>query len=63
MIFEDGVQNLGVTQSISRREVKKQLKEMENGRAKEPDGIPVQVWESLGEEWKDMLWDLTNKIY
>ena len=28
MMFEDGVQNLGVTQSISRREVKKQLKKM-----------------------------------
>ena len=63
MIFEDGVQNLGVTQSISRREVKKQLKKMKNGRAIGPDGIPVEVWKSLGEEGIDMLWDLTNKIY
>ena len=63
MMFEDGVQNLGVTQSISRREVKKQLKKMKNGRAIGPDGIPVEVWKSLGEEGIDMLWDLTNKIY
>ena len=49
MMFEDGVQNLGVTQSINRREVKKQSKENEkNGRAIGPDGIPVEVWKSLG---------------
>ena len=63
VIFEDGSQNLGVAQNISRREVKKQLKKMKNGKAIGPDGIPVEVWKSLGEEGIDMLWDLMNKIY
>ena len=63
MILEDGVQNLEVTLSISRREAKKQLKKIKNGRAIGPDGIPVEVWKSLGEEGIDMLLDLTNKIY
>ena len=62
MIFEDGVQNLGVTQSISRREVKKQLMKMKNGKAIGPDGIPVEVWKSLGEEDIVILLDLTNEI-
>ena len=28
-----------------------------------PDGIPVEVWESLGEEGVDMLLDLLQKIF
>ena len=63
VIFEDGIQHLGVTQNISRREVKKQLKKMKNGKAIGPDGIPVEAWKSLEEEGIDMLWDLMNKIY
>ncbi len=27
-----------------------------------PDGIPVEVWKSLGEEGVDMLLDLLQKI-
>ena len=26
------------------------------------DGIPVEVWKCLGEEWIDMLWDLMKVI-
>ena len=28
-----------------------------------PDGIPVDVWKSLGEEGVDMLLDLLQKIF
>ena len=28
-----------------------------------PDGIPVEVWKSLGEEGVDMLLDLLQKIF
>ena len=27
------------------------------------DGIPVEVWKCLGEEWIDMLWGLIQGIY
>lgn len=37
MIFEDGVQNLGVTRSISRREVKKHLMQKKNSKAIVPE--------------------------
>ena len=63
VIFEDGIQHMGVTQNISRREVKKLLEKMKNDKAIGPDGIPVEAWKSLGEEGIDMLWDMTNKIY
>lgn len=55
MIFEEGFQNSGITRSFSRREVKKQLMKLKNGKAIGPDGIPVEVWKSLGEEGIDTL--------
>ncbi|XP_066982804.1 uncharacterized protein [Macrobrachium rosenbergii] len=61
--FEDGFQNLGMTHTISRKEVKKALKKMKNCKAIRPDGIPADVWRSLGEEGIDMRWDLEKKIY
>ena len=62
-VFEDGTKNLGMTHNIRRREVKRALKKMKNGKAIGPDGIPVEVWKSLGEEGIDLLWDLAKKIY
>ena len=63
VVFEDGIQNQGVTPDVSRKEVKLALKKMKNGKATGPDGIPVEAWRSLGEEGIDMLWDLMQKIY
>ena len=36
---------------------------MHNGKAVGPDGIPVEVWKSLGEEGVDILLDLLQKIF
>ena len=36
---------------------------MQNGKAVGPDGIPVEVWKSLGEEGVDMLLDLLQNIF
>ena len=57
-IFDDGVLNKGLTQGISRNEVKVAISRMKNGKATGMDGIPVEVWKCLGEEGIDMLWDL-----
>ena len=35
---------------------------MKHGKAMGTDGIPVEVWKSLGEEGVDMLLDLLQKI-
>ncbi|XP_066943263.1 uncharacterized protein [Macrobrachium rosenbergii] len=61
--FEDGFQNHGMTHTITRKEVKKGLKKMKNGKAIGPDGIPAEVWKSLGEEGIDMLWYPAEKMY
>ena len=50
--------NEGLTQGISRDEVKIAISRMKNGKATGMDGIPVEVWKCLGEEGIDMLWDL-----
>ena len=39
------------------------LKGMKHGKAMGSDGIPVEVWKSLGEEGVDMLLDLLQKIF
>ena len=36
---------------------------MKHGKAMGPDGIPVEVGKSLGEEGVDMLLDLLQKIF
>ena len=53
----------GLTQGISRNEVKVAISRMKNGKATGMDGIPVVVWKCLGEEGIDMLWDLMKGIY
>ena len=62
-IFGDGVPNEGLTQGISRNEVKVVVSRMKNGKATGMDGIPVEVWKCLGEEGIDMLCDLMQGIY
>ena len=47
---DDGVPNEGLTQGISRVEVKVAISRMKNGKATGMDGIPVEVWKCLGEE-------------
>ena len=53
-VFGDGVPNEGLTQAINRKEVEVALKGMKLGKAMGPDGIPVEVWKSLGEEGVDI---------
>ncbi len=63
-ILDNGVlPNKGLTQGISRNEVKVAISRMKNGKATGMDGIPVEVWTCLGEEGIDMLWDLMKGIY
>ena len=62
-VYRDGVPNEGVTPAINREEVEVALKGMKHGKAMGPDGIPVEVWKSLGEEVVDMLLDLLQKIF
>ena len=59
---DDGVPNEGLTQGISRNELKVAISRMKNGKATGMDGIPVAVWKCLG-EGIDMLWDLMKGIY
>ena len=54
-VFGDGVPNEGLTPVINRKELEVSLKGMKLGKAMGPDGIPVEVWKSLGEEGVDML--------
>ena len=62
-VFGDGVPNEGLIPAINRKEAEVALKGMKNGKAMGPDGIPVEVWKSLGEEGVDMLLDLLQKIF
>ena len=55
--------NEGLTQGISRNEVKVAISRKKNGEATGMDGILVVVWKCLGEEGIDMLWDLMQVIY
>ena len=54
-VFDDGVSHEGLIPAINREEVEVALKGMKHGKAMGPDGIPVEVWKSLGEEGVDML--------
>ena len=56
-------QSEGLTPAINREEVEVALKGMKHRKAMGPDGIPVEVWKSLGEEGVDMLLDLLHKIF
>ena len=62
-VFGGGVPIEGLTPAIDRKEVGVSLKGMKIGEAMGPDGIPMEVWKSLGEEGVDMLLDLLQKIF
>ena len=47
-VFGDGVPNEGLTPAINKKEVEVALKGMKHGKSMGPDGIPVEVWKSLG---------------
>ena len=49
-VFVDGVPNEGITPANNRTEVGVALKGMKHGKAMGPDGIPVEVWKSLGKK-------------
>ena len=52
-IFDEGLPNKGLTQGVSRNEVKVAISRMKNGKATGMDGIPVEVWKCLGGEARD----------
>ena len=62
-IFDDGVPYEGLTEGISRNEVKVAMSRMKNGKATGMDGISLEVWTCLGDEGIDMLWNLMQWIY
>ena len=53
-VFGDGVPN-ELTPAIDREKVQVALKGMQHGMAMGPDGIPVEVWKSLGDEGVEQL--------
>ena len=55
--------NQGLTQGISRNEVKVAISRMKKGKATGMDGMPVEVWKCLGVDGIDMLWDLMQTTY
>ena len=59
----NGVPIEGLTPAINRKEVEVALKGMKHGKAMGPDGIPVEVWKSLGERGVDMLLDPLQNIF
>ena len=62
-IFADVVPNEGLTQGISRNEVKVAISRMKNGNATGMDWIQVEVFKCLEEEGIDILWDMMQGIY
>ena len=54
--------NEGLTQGISRDEVKVAISRRKNGKSTGMDGIPVEVCKCLGEEEIDMLLDIAQGI-
>ena len=49
-------------EEVSREEVKRALMKMKRGKAVGPDGIPVEVWTTLGEMGLDFLVRLFNYL-
>jgi hypothetical protein len=48
---------------IQKSEVKDALKRMKGGKAMGPDGIPIEVWRSIGDEMIVWLTKLFNLIF
>ena len=51
-----------LTPAINRKDVEMALKGMKHGKAMGPDGIPVGVWKSLGEEGLICFW-ICSRIF
>ena len=61
-VFGDGVPNEGLTPAINRKEVEVALKGMKLGKAMGPDGIPVEVWKSLGKKGLICCWICSRRF-
>ena len=48
---------------IAKKEIMEALKKMANGKAVDPDQIPVEVWKFMGEVGLEWLTELFNVIY
>ena len=55
-VFGDGVPHEGLTPAIKRKEVEVALNGMKHVKAMGPDGIPVEVWKSLGKKGLICCW-------
>ena len=62
-VFDYRVPDQGLTQGISRNEVKVGISRMKTGKSSGIDGILVEVRKCLGEQGNDMLWDMVQRIY
>ena len=60
-VFGDGVPNEGLKPGINKVKLGVTLKGFKTGNVLGPDGIPVEVWKSLGEELESMLLDLLQR--
>ena len=49
-------------EKISKEEVRENMKRMKNGKAVDPDYIPVEVWKCLGEIALEFLTKLYNRM-
>jgi len=56
-------QNYRPGKPITREEVKEALRKMKSGKIIDPDGIPVEVWKSLGEDRVAGLTNFFNVIF
>ena len=54
--------NIMMEEEVSREEVKSALTKMKRGKAVDPDGIPAEVWTTLGERGLDFLVRLFNYL-
>ena len=61
-VFGDGVPNEGLTPAINREEVEVALKGMKHGNAMGPDGIRMEVWNSLGKKGLICCWICSSRF-
>ncbi|XP_048000280.1 uncharacterized protein LOC125237330 [Leguminivora glycinivorella] len=65
-VLENPPLNLGLVREISVEEVKVAVRNMKNGKAVGPDGIPVEVWKLLsadGWKWLSVFFDRLVRVF
>ncbi|XP_067208444.1 golgin subfamily A member 6-like protein 25 [Linepithema humile] len=50
-------------EEISRKEIKKAIKRLRNGKAMGADGIPGEAWKYGGEEVEEWVWKWCNRVW